>query len=182
TVAGVADASFHGTTVVYDVELYIPVMMAPQLGFTFGSRLATPSAILADRNATMFYPQGFLRRGTTLASAAAQTDALGAVLAREKSITESSEGLRAVAFWQTPGGAPITLLPTLAVLSAMGLLVLTIACANIAGLVLVRGVSRRGEIAVRLALGAARTRIVRLLVVENLVLALPGAVFGLMLA
>ena len=74
------------------------------------------------------------------------------------------------------------MLPTLIVLSAMGLLVLLIACANIAGLVLVRGTSRRGEIAMRLALGATRTRIVRLLVVENLVLALPGAFLGILLA
>ena len=85
-------------------------------------------------------------------------------------------------FWQTPNGAPALVLPTLGVLSAMGLLVLMIVCANIAGLVLVRGVSRRGEIAVRLALGATRTRIVRLLIVENLVLALPGALLGVLLA
>src|SRR5262249_4559016 len=57
-----------------------------------------------------------------------------------------------------------------------------IACANIAGLVLVRGVSRRGEIAVRLALGATRARIIRLLIVENLVLALPGAIIAVLLA
>ena len=50
---------------------------------------------------------------------------------------------------------------------------------EIAGLVLVRGVSRRGEVAIRLALGATRTRIIRLLLVENLVLALPGAICGL---
>jgi predicted permease len=64
----------------------------------------------------------------------------------------------------------------------MGLLVLTIACANIAGPVLVRGMSRQGEIALRLALGATRTRIVRLLIVENLVLAVPGAILGVVLA
>jgi putative ABC transport system permease protein len=182
TVVGVTDPKFHGTTVVYDVEVYIPVMMAPQLGFNFGSAQTTPSGILGDRRATMFFAQGYLRPGTTLANAAAQTDALGAALFRDRPLTDAAERLRTVAFWQTPGGAPIQLLPTLTVLAAMGLLVLMIACANIAGLVLVRGFSRRGEIALRLALGAARTRIVRLLIVENVVLAVPGAILGVLLA
>ena len=182
TVVGVADPSFHGTTVVYDVELYIPVTMAPDLGFTFGSRETTPSAILADRGATVFEPLGFLKPGVTLASAAAQADALWRAQAGERTIAESSERLRVVTFRHSPGGAPMQLVPTLSMLSAMGLLVLTIACANIAGLVLVRGVARRGEIAVRLALGATRTRIVRLLIIENLVLAVPGAILGVVLA
>jgi putative ABC transport system permease protein len=181
-VVGVVDPFFHGTTVVYDVELYIPVMMAPQLGFRFGSEQTTPSGILADRRAALFYPQGYLRPGMTLASAAAQSGALWATLARDRSLGDAAEGLRVVRFWQTPSGAPSIVLPTLIVLTAMGLLVLTIACANIAGLVLVRGLSRRGEIAVRLALGATRTRVVRLLLVENVLLALPGAFLGVLLA
>src|SRR5262249_40673778 len=146
--------------------------MAPDLGFAFGSRETSAAAILADPRELFCYAHGRLRPGVTLASAAAQTEALGADVVRARPIDQAAERWRAVSFWRTPGGGPSQLVPTLMVLAAMGLLVLTIACANIAGLVLVRGVSRRGEIALRLALGAARTRIVRLLVVENLVLAL----------
>ncbi|HWF84515.1 MAG TPA: ABC transporter permease [Vicinamibacterales bacterium] len=182
TVVGVADPTFHGTTVVYDVEAFVPVTMAPELGFKFGSQKSTPSGILADRGASVFYPEGYLRSPTTRANASAQADALWATLSHDRPLTEAAQRLRVVPFWRTPYGAPITLLPTLGVLGAMALLVLLIACANIAGLVLVRGLSRRGEIAVRLALGATRTRIIRLLLVEDLVLALPGAVLGVVLA
>ena len=190
TVVGVADATFHGTSVVYDIEAFIPVMMAPELGVTFGSRQTTPSGIFSDRHAALFYPQGYLRPNTSLGNAAAQTGALWATLARERPLDDArggplanaAERVRVVPFWQMPQGAPSIILPTLGVLSAMALLVLLIACANIAGLVLVRGMSRRGEVALRLALGATRTRIVRLLVVENLVLALPGALLGVLLA
>ena len=182
TVVGVADPTFHGTTVSYDVEAFVPVTMAPQLGITFGSAQTTPSAILSNRLVGVFYILGRLRPGTTLAQAAAETDALWRTLSRDRPLTDATERLRVVGFWQFPGSAQEHMLPTLTVLSAMGLLVLTIACANIAGLVLVRGVSRRGEIAVRLALGATRARIIRLLVVENLVLAVPGALLGVLLA
>jgi predicted permease len=182
TVVGVADRRFHGTTVVYDVEAYIPVTMAPNLGFSFGSREKTASGILSDRRAALFHPYGYLRSGTTFAQAEARMSAIWAALARDRPLTDAAQRLRVVRFWQAPGGAPSFMLPTLGVLIAMGLLVLLIACANIAGLVLVRGVSRRGEIAVRLALGASRTRIVRLLIVENLVLAAPGAILGVLLA
>jgi predicted permease len=181
TIVGVADPMFHGTTVVYDVEVFVPVMMAPQLGFTFGSQL-TPAAVLSDRRATVFYPQGYLRRGTSVANAAAQADAIWSGFSQDRPLTDASDRLRVVPFWQEPNSAASVLLPTLGVLTAMGLLVLLIACANIAGLVLVRGLSRRGEIAVRMALGAARPRIVRLLILENLVLALPGALLGVLLA
>ena len=182
TVVGVTDPAFHGTSVVYDVEVFLPVMTAPQLGYTFGSQQTTPAGILADRRASFFFPQGHLRRGTTREAAAVQASALWHDLRRERPQQDQSLQPRVVPFLETPGGAPSYIMPTLAVLSAMGVLVLLIACANIAGLVLVRGVSRRGEIAVRLALGASRVRIVRLLVIENLVLAVPGAALGVLLA
>ncbi|HEX7136273.1 MAG TPA: ADOP family duplicated permease, partial [Vicinamibacterales bacterium] len=182
TVVGVSDPTFHGTIVSYDVEAFVPVTVAPLLGFKFGSAATTPSGILGDRRASVFYIHGRLRPGTTFANASSQMDALWSTLSADRPLTEASMRLRVVPFWRSPNGAQTYVLPTLIVLSAMGVLVLTIACANISGLVLVRGVSRRGEIAVRLALGASRTRIIRLLIVENLVLALPGAVLGVLLA
>lgn len=182
TVVGVADATFHGTIVSYDVEVFVPVTIAPQLGVTFGSAETNPSAILADRTAGAFYVHGRLRPGVSMASAAAETDAIWNGLSGDRPMNDPAQRLRVVPFWRSPNGAQTYMLPTLTVLSTMGLLVLMIACANIAGLVLVRGLSRRGEIAVRLALGATRARIVRLLVVENLVLAIPGAVLGVFLA
>jgi putative ABC transport system permease protein len=73
------------------------------------------------------------------------------------------------------------MLPAVMVLSAMGALLLLIVCANITALVLARGISRRREIALSLAIGASRGRIVRLLLVENLVLAVPGALVAIAL-
>ena len=66
-------------------------------------------------------------------------------------------------------------------LGGMGVLILLVVCANIANLVLVRGISRQGELAVRVALGASRGRLLRLLFVENMVMAVPGALAGVAL-
>ena len=81
--------------------------------------------------------------------------------------------------WQSPFGAQTYMLPAILLLTVMGALLLLIVCANVSNLVLIRGVSRRAEIAARLALGASRGRILRLLFVESLVLALPGAALGM---
>jgi putative ABC transport system permease protein len=72
--------------------------------------------------------------------------------------------------------------PALRVLAIAVIIVLLIVCANIANLVIARNVARRGEIAVRMAIGASRARIFRQVVVECLVLAIPGALLGAVLA
>jgi len=182
TVVGVADRAFHGTIVSYDVELFMPVTMAEQLEVRPAAAAAAASSVLSDRLAGLLFPHAFLKPGMTMAAAAAQIDALWQELSRDRPVEDAARRLRVVRFWRSPSGAQTYILPLLGLLSAMGLLVLMVACTNIAGLALVRTLSRQGELAVRLALGAGRARIVRLLVVEHLVLALPGAMLGVLLA
>ena len=179
TVVGVADPAFHGSVVSFDVEAFVPVMMVPQLG-TFNT--TAPANQLSDRTVSLMMVFGRLTSGTTLAAAAAQTALLSAQLAAEAGLKDPEQQVTVVPIWESPFGAQTYMLPAVAVLGAMGALLLVIVCANVAGLVLVRGVARRGEIAVRLALGASRSRILRLLLVENLALAVPGAALGVVLA
>ncbi len=182
TIVGVTDRSYHGTIVSYDVDLFVPLMIVPDLGVTFGSTETTASGVLADRQAAVLYVLGWLKPGKTMAEAGADVDAVWSNLARDRPIDGGVTRLKLVAFRDYPGSGQATVFPMLVALSAMGLLVLVIACANIGGLVVVRGLSRRGELALRLALGASRARIVRLLLIENLVLAIPGAIIGVAVA
>ncbi|HEY6331000.1 MAG TPA: ABC transporter permease, partial [Blastocatellia bacterium] len=86
-----------------------------------------------------------------------------------------------------PGGKGSSLLranlgPALKLMTAVVALLLIIACANIASLILARSAAHRKEIAIRLALGARRGRLARMLLVQNGILAIPGALAGLALA
>ena len=176
TVVGVAAPSFHGTIVSFDVEVFVPVMMTPQV---VRSGTIDPQKALSDTQANMVIAMGRLRPGISRSEASAQMAVLSAQLRRDRDIGAVAHQLTVVPFWRSPFGAQTYMLPAVIVLSAMGALLLLIVCANITALVLARGLSRRGEIALRLALGASRVRILRLLLVENIVLAAPAALVAL---
>jgi predicted permease len=181
TVVGVAAENFHGTIVSYDVETDIPVMMAAEIGVRGSNVAASGLNPLVDPTAGLLFPQGFLQEGISFSAAIAETDAIWSSLGADRPASDVVKHLRVIRFRNSPTGGQVVLVPVVTLLTVMGLLVLMIACANIAGLVVVRGVSRRAEVALRLALGATRSRIVRLLIIENLVLAIPGAILGVAL-
>ena len=170
TIVGVAERGFRGSIVSMVVDLFVPLMMQPQVA---------PPGQLNRREAAMLVVLGRLKPGTPVATAAAQTEVLASQLAAEFPMPEFSSRGTVIPLWRSPFGAQTYLLPAVGLLGAMGFLVLIVVCANLANLVFVRGLSRQTEIAMRLALGASRLRVLRLLFIENLVLALPGAAIGL---
>ena len=173
TVVGVAAPDFNGTIVSMGIDVFAPLMMQP---------LVSPPSRLDSRGIFGLTTIGHLKPGVTTQSAAAEAAVFASQLEKEHPLPNYVRRLDVVPIWKSPFGAQTYWLPAIAVLGGMGLLILLVVCANVANLVLVRGVSRRGELSVRLALGASRSRLLRLLLVENLVLALPGALGGVALA
>lgn len=173
TVVGVLEPAFQGCVVSLVVDLFVPMAMQAEL---------TPPNRLDNRGMRMLIVFGHLRPGVTLAQASARLDVQSAQLDANEPVANMTYRSRAIPIWQSPFGAQTYLLPVVALLGGMGVLLLLVVCANVANLVMVRGAGRRGEVAVRIALGASRARILRLLFVENLVLAVPGALLGVALA
>lgn len=122
---------------------------------------------------------GRLREGVTLDQARAEIRTVAAALTQTYPATNARWTADVSTLREDMTGE--TAMASLVLMSAVAF-VLLIACANVASLLLVRASERRREIAMRLALGAARARIVRLVVMESLMLSLAGGAGGLLIA
>ena len=174
TVVAVTPPGFQGTVLGLEFDLWVQATLAPIL--YDGSRE------LEERNQRGYSVMGRLLPGTSQAQAQADVDAVAARI--ERDFPEANAGFQSevLPFWRAPRGAQQFVLPGLTVLQAVMLLLLLAVCGNTANLVLARATVRQREVAVRLAIGAGRSRVVRLLMTESLILGLAGATMGVLIA
>jgi predicted permease len=182
TITGIAPKGFYGDRLSSaPPDFYLPIESMPVLA---------KSTFVHDPGMRWLYIIGRVKPGVAIAPLQAKVSELVRQSFAATTTFSDAEGKRALAKAHvvlSPGGAGIqdmqrNYASQLKLLMWISGLVLLIACANIANLLLVRGMTRRAEMSIRTALGAARTRIVRQLLTESIVLSIISGMAGLIVA
>lgn len=171
TVVGVCQPEFHGTLLFFNPDVFVPIVNHPQFA-------ASDMNDRGDR--WIFMSMGHLRAGVTPAQAEADLDRIGADLARIYPKTDEKLKTFTLARPSLYGdymGRPMR--EFLSGLMLLAGLILLAACANLGSLFAARAADRSRELALRLALGSSRTRILRGLFSESMLISVAGGVVGL---
>lgn len=174
TIVGVAPENFQGTILALQFDLWVPATLAPVL--------FSGSAELTDRNQRGYSALGRLRDGADEMRAASELSAAMRELAAAYPESNGRIGGELLPYWKATRGPQMMFVTALGVLQGVMLLVLLAVCGNTANLVLARASARHKEMGVRLALGARPSAVARLMLVENLLLGVFGALVGILIA
>ncbi len=175
SVIGVAPPTFHGSMAGLSFQMWVPATM-------YGQLTATGTQTLEDRKWRTFRVLVRLAPNATFEQARAEVQSRANEIARAEAGTNEGMSATLLPLWKAHYGIQDALLGPLSILMAASGVLLLIVCANVANLLLARATARQKEFSVRHALGAPRSRLIRQLLTESLLIASVGAVAGLFLA
>jgi len=172
TVVGVAPKGFQGCKSGLRADLFIPLGLNQQMwGWN----------PMDDRGASWLQVLAVLKPGVDSHQAENELNVLmQRIVDQYPKDHQGANHISTDPLWRSPFGANVYLSGTLPILLALAAVLLLLACANVANLLLVRSVSRRREFAIRLSMGASRWRLVRQLMIENMLVAIAGGIVAVL--